>query len=288
MKFILEKFKIISKNIWAIWKKSDEDLILVHAASLTFSTFLNLIPLFALAYYFFDFLGGFELLQKNIEGFIAENLAPQFGDEILTYLEIIRQRISPKAMGAFGVFGFIISSILLLSKIEFSLNSMWNIKKTRAWTRKITTYWTIISLGPIFISVSVLASRKIYVLLEDSNNFFAIFLVTVFSVIPYFTSAIFLTAVYMWLPSVRINWRYALVGGVMASFMFEVLKQLYAFYATYAIKNSIYGTLAVLPVFMVWINLAWIVVLLGAQICYFLVQRPDKKTASIDKSSQPN
>lgn len=283
MKFfslLYNKLRIVFTHILLIWKKSEKDMIFVHSASLTYTTFLNLIPVFAIAYYFFDFLGGFEQLQKHVESFISQNLAPQFADEILTYLEIVKIKISPKAIGAFGVVAFIISSIFLLSKIEYSLNKMWNISKSRSWTNKVTTYWTMISLGPIVIAISILASQKIISILSESEHFFALIVVGVISFIPYVFSVLLISGIYLWLPTVKIPWKMALTGGIIAAFLFEGLKQVYAFYAVYALKNSIYGTLAVLPVFMLWINLVWVVILFGAQVCYFLVERPDRKGVS--------
>ncbi len=278
MNFLTDKLKILNlKNIKYIWKKSEKDLIFIHASSLTYSTFLNFIPLFALAYYFFDFIGGFEQLQGDTQSFISENLAPQFADEILTYLEIIRIKINPKAMGVFGVVGFIVSGILLLSKIEASLNSMWNFSKNRPWVQKVTTYWTMLSLGPIFIGFSVITARQALLKFQDDQSLVGFALASVLSALPYITTALLFTAIYLWLPAVRISWRAATVGGVVAAILFEGLKQLYAIYAVYALKNSIYGTLAVIPIFMVWINFLWVVILLGAQVCHFMVEKPYSK-----------
>lgn len=278
MKTLLEKIKVLNlKNLTYIWKKSQQDLIFVHASSLTYSTFLNFIPMFALAYYFFDFIGGFEQLQGDAQNFISDNLAPQFADEILTYLEIIRIKINPQAMGVFGVVGFIVSGIVLLSKIEVSLNSMWNFPKTRPWVQKVTTYWTMLSLGPIFIGFSIIAVRQALIHIQSDTGVFGYILASVMSVFPYLTTTLFFTAIYLWLPAIRIPWKAALLGGVVAAILFEGLKQLYAVYAVYALKNSIYGTLAVIPIFMVWMNFLWVVILFGAQVSHFYVQKPFAK-----------
>ncbi len=278
-KNFLSRFQFLNgRDLKYIWCKADQDMIFVHAASLAYSTFLNFIPLVALAYYFFDFIGGFEQLQGQLQTFINENLEPQFAEDILTYLEIIRIKINPKTMGVFGVLGFIISGIFLLSKVEFSLNSMWNIPKTRPWSQKITTYWTMLSLGPIFIGFSAVVLRAAFNLLEDDDGGWGWLIAGIVSLLPYITGTFLFTAIFLWLPAVRISWKPAMVGGIVSAILFEILKQTYAFYAVYSLKNSVYGTLAVIPVFLIWIYLLWVVILFGAQVCQFVIEGKNKKT----------
>ncbi len=257
-----------------ILKKCDDDNITIHSASLTYTTVLNFIPIIAMAYFAFEILGGLDKFQSDIERFISENLAPNFGDQILGFINSVRNQISAKALGVFGAIGFVLAGINLLAKIELSLNLIWGKKRARPWMQKMSTFWTLISLGPILLGVSLVVTGNAVAWLRSDHGEIARVIVFAWQFIPYVTSTMLMTMVYMWLPAHKVHFKNAFKAGVISGVIFEVAKQLYAMYAIRAISSSIYGSLAVAPVFLLWLNFVWMIFLFGAQVCYFLNEKP--------------
>ncbi len=257
-----------------IWKKSNEDLLFTHSASLTYYTFLYFIPIIALFYFFFDYFNGFEEIQESVQNFVGVYLAPQFAETILRYVKIVKEEVSASTIGFFGVIGFIVSSFLLLYQIEFSFNSMLGSKKPERRVRRMLRYALLMVVGPIMIGLSILAQRSV---LKNTDGQVEVGILTVLvSVLPLLTTVSFISVLYRWVSVIRLPWKVCFKAGAFAGISIEVLKQLYAYYVIYSLKNSAYGTMAVLPLFLVWINLIWTITLIGGQICCLLYSKTSK------------
>ena len=255
-----------------LMKKSKDDHLLVHAASLAFTSVLSLVPMLALAYFAFDAFGGLQKLNDKIEPFILENLAPAFGKEIMGYVGEIHKKVSGGAMGVFGFVGFIYTSLAMLFKVEFSFNHIWVIKTSRPLVRRITNYWSMITLGPIAFGTSIYFSSLIYGWLSSEGGQISRVILLVATLIPYFTTAFLFMVLYLIIPNANVTVKAAAVAGLIAGVAFELAKLAYAYYATHTLGISIYGSLAVLPVFLLWLQLGWLIVLYGAELCYALSQ----------------
>jgi membrane protein len=273
----------IQSAIIQVYRKSEDDHLSIHAASLAFTTVLALVPVLALAYFIFDALGGLQKLEIRMEPFIMENLAPAFGSEIMGYVSQVHQRVSGGAIGIFGFFGFLYTSLAMLFKIEFSFNHIWGIKSNRSLVRRITNYWAMITLGPIVFGTSLYCSSMVYGWLSTDGGEISKILIFFGALIPYLTTAFLFTAMYVVLPNSPVGIRPAAVAGLIAGSAFEIAKLGYAYYATHTLGVSIYGAIAVLPVFLLWVQLAWLVVLYGAELCHGLQQmksfRPEGRVA---------
>lgn len=259
-----------------IVRKADADNIAIHSASLTYTSVLSFVPVIALGYFLFDMMGGVDKFQADMEYFIGQNLAPSFADQIMSFVMAVRTQISSKAIGVFGFIGFVVAGINLLSKVELSLNMIWGKKRVRPWVNKMTTFWTIISLGPIFLGASLILTGEALKYLRSDNGEIARALVFLWQLVPYVTSPILFTAIYFWLPAHKVRLKNAARAGIWTGVLFEAAKQIYAIYAVKAIKASIYGSLAVAPVFLLWLNFVWMIFLFGAQICFYLNDGLDK------------
>lgn len=261
----------IKNFVKPIWKKSNEDLLFTHSASLTYYSFLYFIPILALFYFFFDYFKGFEQIQESVQSFVGTYLAPQFADTILSYVDIIKREVSSSTIGVFGVIGFVVSSFLLLYQIEFSFNSMLGKYKPDRRIRRMLRYVFLMISGPIFIGLSIIAQRA--VLKSTDGNVSVNILSVLVSILPLVTTVTFISVLYRWVSVIRLSWSTCFKAGAFAGISIEVLKQLYAYYVVYALKNSAYGAMAVLPLFLVWINLIWTTTLIGGQLCCLLHAR---------------
>ena len=254
-----------------IWKKSKQDLILTQATALAYTTLVSLVPVLAVAFFLFHAFGGFENLLVKIEPFIEENLAPSFSNQISSYLEGFISNVHAGAVGTFGLIGFMFTSISTLATIEKTFNLIWGVNKHRALARRITTYWSLLTISPLLISISILMSSKVMIWLQQDNGVISRGLIFLFQFIPYVAMGLLFSSLYMFLPNVIVDRRDALKAGFLTSIVFELGKTLYAFYATHAIAhNAVYGSLVVIPVFLIWLYVVWLIVLYGAELCCYM------------------
>jgi len=244
------------------------------ASSLAFTSILSSIPILALGYFALDSFGGLDRIQSSIEGFVFKNLAPSFGGELLGYVETIRSKISGKALGIFGVLGFVVTGFSMLYKIEHSLTLIFRVEESRSWVRRLTNFWALLTLGPLLILTSIAIMTQTFEWLARDTGEIAKGLVFLAGfALPWIISTLMIAALYLIIPTRRFRIRYVLPAAALTAVLFEIAKQGYAFYASYAIGQSVYGSLAVLPIFLVWLQVVWWIVLFGAEVCYFLAQR---------------
>ncbi len=258
----------------SIWKKSNEDLLFTHAAALTYYSFIYFVPILALFYFFFDYFNGFEQIKASIQSFVGVYLAPQLAETILSYVQTIQDRVSVEAIGIFGVIGFLVSSFLMLYQIEFSFNAMLGKNIPEHRIRRMFKYVILMTVGPIFIGLSILAQQSVYKITDGHVEITALSILV--SILPLVTTLIFITIMYRWISAIRLTWKTCLKAGAFAGIGIEVIKQLYAYYVVYSLKGSPYGVMAVLPLFLIWINTIWTITLFGGQICCYLNARESK------------
>jgi len=262
---------MLRDDIGQIWNKSKQDLIFTQATALAYTTLVSLVPVLAVAFFLFHAFGGFETLLERIEPFIEENLAPSFSNEISSYLEGFINNVHAGAVGMFGLIGFIFTSISTLATIEKTFNLIWGASKHRGLSRRITTYWSLLTVTPLFVAVSILVSSKVLIWLKQDQSVVSQILVIGFQIVPYLAMGLLFSCLYFFLPNVIVDKRDALKAGFFTSVIFEIAKVLYAVYATRAIAhNAVYGSLVIIPVFLVWLYVIWLIILFGAELCCFL------------------
>jgi membrane protein len=176
----------------------NRDRLLDHASSLTFTSILSLIPMVAMAYSLFTAFGGLDRFKGQFESFIAANLAPSFAEQVLGYVNSIQENLSPEALGVFGLVGFMVTSVLMLDKIESAFNLIWGAIRPRPMLRRFTNYWTLISLGPILVGTSLVLSTQAVTWLQAESGDIATGLVFVLSYLgPYLMSVGLFFALYL-------------------------------------------------------------------------------------------
>lgn len=248
------------------------DGLLTHASALTFSSITSFIPMLAIAYYSFSTLGGFEKVQPVMEEFLFSNIAPSFAERISEYIVGIRENISAKALGVFGIITFALSTIMTIAKIESTFNSIWGISKGRNWKQKFILYWTLMTVGPIFLGFSIYLSIAAARLINlGSEIAFVSMLMNYFSSLA--VTAFLFTLLYWFLPNLKVSIKSALASGFIVAVLFELAKYLYSYYTATALGNSFYGSLSILPVFFLWIYVAWCLCLFGAELNYYIMYR---------------
>jgi len=238
-----------------------------NAAALTYTTLLSLVPLMTVMLALLAILPISEQVTIEINGFLFNNFVPAAGEVVQQHL----QTFSSKAgrLSGFGFIFLLVTALMLMGTIERSFSTIWHITSKRRLLNTLLVYSAILSLGPTLIVASVVATSYFVSLPYISDAVQTFSFATV--LMPVFVSMLAFTMLYSVLPNQRVSFKDALIGGVVAALLFEGAKRGFALYLTlFPTYELIYGALAAVPIFLVWLYLSWLVTLLGAEVTYCL------------------
>lgn len=253
----------------------------MRASALTYFTLLSLVPIVAMA---FGVAKGFGF-QSRMEDFIMTNFKGQ--EEVLNYVIDLSYSILDGVQGGLlagiGLVILIWSVMQVLTNIENSFNAIWQIKKPRSFFRKLADYLSIMLIAPLLIIVSsslmVYVSTRVQSAGANSVVVFQVitpFLEYSFKFIPWVLIWLVFTLLYMIMPNTKVSFKYALIAGIFAGTGFQLVQWAYIHFQIGVTKYSaLYGTFAALPLFLIWLQISWLIVLLGAEIS-FAYQNVDK------------
>jgi membrane protein len=245
-------------------KRAQNDTILRVASSLSYTSLLAIVPLFLIIISVFSVFPVFEALKEPIQNFLIGILAPNAEKQFIQYFSDIT--LTTGKFTTLGIIGLAIISIMLLSTIENSLNFIFKVNRPRRFTTKITLYWTVITLGPLLLGTAFSLRGYLYTLQEFMPENFVdnpMFLL----LLPSFITLVMLILVYVLVPNKKVSISSATCGAFVAVIIFSFLRKIFTYFiAKSATYQILYGALAIIPIFLVWMYLAWAVVILGAVI----------------------
>ena len=247
-----------------------EDRLGLTASSLTFTTIMALVPFITVAlavFTAFPMFGKFQgVLQKwLIESLIPDNIARQ----VLGYLTQFAGQASK--LGVAGVAILFVTALALILTIDRTLNGIWRVRTPRSLGQRVLVYWSAVTLGPLLLGISlsitsyaISASKGVVGVMPGGVQL-------LLDVLQFFLMAGGMAAMYHYVPNTRVRWGHAWTGGLFVSAGFELAKKLLALYLgkvpTYSV---VYGAFATVPILLIWIYVAWVIVLLGAVITAYL------------------
>ncbi|MES9969389.1 MAG: virulence factor BrkB family protein [Candidatus Thiodiazotropha sp.] len=241
-----------------------------HVAALTFTTLLALVPLMTVMLALLSIFPVSERISEQIENFLFQHFVPAAGEAVQQHLKNFSQKAAQ--LSGLGFLFLILVALLLMSNIDKAFNTIWHVQRKRSPLAKFTVYWAILSLGPILIAISVgVTSYLVSIPFFTEAETVVLVRSRLLSMMPIMISALAFTLLYALVPNRSVMLRHALAGGVIAALLFEVTKRGFALYiTTFPTYEAIYGTLAVIPIFLIWVYLSWLVTLLGAEFTYCL------------------
>lgn len=268
-KFLLKQMRIIVLAT----RGFSNDKVQLRASALTFYSLLAVVPIAAIA---FAIAKGFSL-DQNLEELITEKF--QAHQEVLNWLLTNARNALKETRGGYiagvGMVILIWSVMSLLNHIESSFNTIWQIRSARPWYRKVTDYITIMLVAPVFIilssSTTVFVSTELTDFISNARilEFFKPIVSLLFKFTPYLLSWISLTVLFIVMPNAKVKFMPALISGIIAGTIIQVLQWLYIDLQFGITKlNAIYGSFAAVPLFIIWMQSSWIIVLLGAELTF--------------------
>ena len=277
----------------------------VRAAALAYTTVLALVPLLAIAVSVSAGLlkkEGEEPIQQLIDRFVAY-VAPALDlkaetdpsakatdqsnvvnkERVVTEIAGFIQKFRSGTLGASGVLALVFVAISLLGTIEAAFNDMWGVKEGRRWTTRIASYWTALTLGPLFIVAALGMTGASQVgrtkaLTEPVEGIWSTFhaaqTVALMYLLPCVVLGLTLALLYLMMPNAKVDWRAALVGGFTGALLLQANSALSVMYVSRVVAyRQIYESLAVIPLFLLGLYVSWVIVLVGAQVAYVFQTR---------------
>jgi membrane protein len=242
---------------------------LERAASLAYTTLLSLVPLMTVVFAILSAFPVADRVSEMVQDFIFQNFMPASGEVVHRYLLEFSRKAS--RLSGVGFLVLLLVAIMLMSSIDTSFNAIWDVRRKRRPLNKFLVYWAVLSLGPLLVGASVLATSYLISLPLVTEATSSGMGRSLLGWVPSLTSGIAFTLLYWLVPNRPVRLRHALAGGVLAAVLFEYSKQAFAWYVTtFPTYEAIYGALAAIPIFLLWIYLSWLVVLLGAEFTYNL------------------
>jgi len=267
--FLIKQLRIIMLAL----RGFSEDKVSLRASALTFYSLLSVVPTLAMI---FGIAKGFGF-QNKLEGELINGFKGH--EEALNWIvNMARNYLENVKGGLIAGIGLIVlfwTVMGLLTNIERSFNGIWQVKKSRPFVRKLTDYLSIMLIAPIFLfvtsSANVFITSQIDLITTEVALIGQIKPVINFLLhfIPYFLIWFLLTIVYMAMPNTKVNFSSALVGGIIAGTLVQLSQWGYVYFQIGVSKyNAIYGSFAALPLFLIWLQLSWLIVLFGAEISF--------------------
>ena len=247
-----------------------DDHLGLTASSLTFTTSIALVPFFTVALAIFTAFPMFAKLQGTLQVWLVESLIPDnIARQVLGYLTQFTRQAS--RLGVAGLAVLVITAIALVLTIDRTLNSIWRVRKPRPLGQRVLIYWAAVTLGPLLLAASLAATSYVLPLLRNGAAAPEAMLQFLVDTLEFVCLAGSLAALYHYMPNTYVKWTHAWVGGGFVALGIAAAKKLLSVYLglvpTY---SAVYGAFATLPILLVWIYLAWIIVLMGAVITAYL------------------
>jgi membrane protein len=264
-----------------VLRRWSEDRCPQIAGSLTFTTLLALVPIFAVAVALLSRAPFFEDVMVQIKIFLLLNLVPQIAGKIITvYMEQFRENAAQ--LTTVGLVVLFFTALALMLTVDRSINAIWRVRRARPFWISVLSYVVLLSIGPILIGVSVSITTYLMALstsVDVPEQAHSVLL----QAAPATVSAIAFFLLYRLVPNRRVPWHHAAAGGVLAAVIFEFAKEIFAFYVAHApAYNIVYGTFVAVPFFLLWIYVSWLVVLFGAELAASLDYWKGQKWKRVD------
>jgi len=247
--------------------------VTLRASALTFYSLLSVVPVAAMV---FGIAKGFGF-EKALEKLLLSSLEGQeeIVKKIVDFAHALLEDVKGGFIAGLGLLILFYTIIKILSNIENALNDIWGIKKPRSFSRKITDYLSVMLIGPVLFFMSstltVYISGSVRQIVEGTSVLRVVSpgISFLLQFLPYISLWLLFSFVYIFIPNTKINWISGILGGIIAGSLYHVFQFFYISLQIGVAKyNAVYGGFAALPLFFIWMQTGWLIVLFGAEIAF--------------------
>ena len=253
----LHKFGVL------VVRRFNADRGLQTASALTYTTLLSLVPLLAVSLAILSGFSAFEGMRESVKSAVLDVLLPTSKGPAAQYIDAFLA--NAQSLTTPGLAGIAVTALMLLSTIESTFNRIWRVQSPRSLGRRLLRFWSVLTLGPLLLGASLSLTSYFFAVADDGTVQSAI--QRIGRLAPLVLQWIAFTLLFVAIPQAQVRFRYAAIGGFVAAALFEVLKLGFAVYLDNTDNyRALYGALAAIPVFLVWLYASWTVILIGAEV----------------------
>ena len=239
-----------------------------RAASLVYTSLLSIVPLAIVSLTALSLIPGLAGAGQIIQDFIFKNFVAESASAILEYLQKFWEQT--QHFSWITLFFLLIVCVFLILNIGHMFDTIWQVEKKRNYILSFIVYLLILVFAPIFIGLSILISTFLFSLpFISALNHIPYLQSSLLFLFPYLLTFIGFTLLNWLLPSTKVRLSAAALGGITSTILFELSKWGFAEYVQYSTTYKLlYGTLSILPMFLVWLYLCWVIVLFGGVVSH--------------------
>lgn len=255
-----------------------KDASTISASALTFYSVLSFIPVVALILAIARGFGAAKALEEWVKEQTYTN--PDVMDWVLNIANKALENTQGGLVTGIGIVLLLWAVVRMLASTELAMNRIWGVKKGRSVVKMFTDYMSILFIAPIMVvlissmNVFMMSNLQEYAMNEGLLSYAGVALQAILALVPYVLVWFLFVFLYMFMPTTPVKFKYALVAGIVAGTLFQVVQWFYIrFQVGVSSYNAIYGGLAALPLLLVWLQLSWSIVLWGTELCYIMRNR---------------
>jgi membrane protein len=285
----------LRRRLAAVWTFSryalhrfNQDGCFAASGALSYTTLVSLVPLGVVGFGVLSAFPIFASTREELLRLVFRNFVPQISEQAAWWFQYLAgSAMQATAIGMIGIAG---TGVLLMVTVEDRLNALWRVTTPRPWVQRVLAYWTLITLGPLLIGMSLTlpawldtAARHAGInpamLVQVTSGWWHF----VARIVPFVLELIACTLLYCLIPNCAVRWRDGLLGATVAAIAIELLKIGFSIYiGASSFYQTVYGALAAIPIFLLWMYVSWNAVLLGAVVAANLpTWRVDERLAHL-------
>lgn len=252
------KARAMARHVWRHFK---QDRLMDEAASLSYTSLLSLVPLLAVVFGIASAFPVFEQWAGSFKEVIYQNLVPDTGLQLAKTLEGFIG--SAERLTITGTFALVVTALLLMMRIERSFNLVWRVPASRSFVNKITMYWAVLTLGPLALgAATALSAQPLFEFISgDVIDASVMRTLGVFGL-----TWLAFCLMFILVPNCQVPIPFAALGSLVSTLLFTLAKNGFVAFVSSANYSVIYGALASVPIFLLWLYIVWSIILLGASL----------------------
>lgn len=250
----------------------------LQAAGLSYVSLLSLVPLMTVSLSILTAFPQFKGLGDKLQHFIFSNFVAESAQVVQHQLNIFIQQAG--RLSVTGTFFLLVTAVLMIFTMEQAFNNIWRVKKQRNAIQAFLMYWAVLTLTPILVGIGFVISTRLMAIsfvsaaatMPEIKKF-------ALAITPFGLTFLGFTLLYTTVPNCKVKIRYAIAGALVAATFFEFAKIGFTFYITnFPTYQLLYGALAIIPIFLIWLCLSWMIVLFGAIVSHMASEWKSAKT----------
>jgi membrane protein len=275
--YLLDSWRTVQQVARFAVQRAGEERIAQVAGSLTFTTVLSVVPLLTIFFAVLSALPIFEQMQDGLRHLLLQNLMPtSVSDSIFRYLNQFVAK--SRGLTLIGLSFLAVTAVSTMLTIDRALNTIWRVRRARPLYQRVLVYWAVLTIGPVLLGVSLSLSSYVASASAGFVNQPSPPVALLIAVVPLVALTLAYAGLYFYVPNRPVAWRDAFIGGLAGAIAFEVAKRGFAIYiARFPTYAAIYGALAALPIFLLWVYVSWFITLAGAAIAASLPTLHDRR-----------